>query len=151
MDTYIPGDSGAEILGGKGGEGELDGIQVFKKGMRAKEQKDAPPSPDDTRPATSDRPSVSPNTEITPPAALVSGKPLDEIQLFKLMMKKEQDQKVSEKKQVLATEPTLTGPTLQEVESRVPGLTRVKDQRKSMTMPNGTSIPLNICLLTDYI
>jgi zinc finger CCCH domain-containing protein 13 len=151
MDTYIPGDSGAEMLGGKGGEGELDGIQVFKKGMRAKEQKDAPPSLDDTRSATSDRPSGSPNTETAPPTALASGKPLDEIQLFKLMMKKEQDQKASEKNQALATEPTMTGPTLQEVESRVSGLTRVKDQRKSMTIPNGTSTSLNFCLLTDYI
>jgi hypothetical protein len=135
MDTYIPGDSGAGILGG---EGELDGIQAFKKGMRAKEQKDAPSSPDDAREAIADRLSGSLKSEVAPSTGLSSDKPLDEIQLFKLMMKKEQDQKAPEKLQVPAPEPILTGPTLQEVESGVPGLPRVSDQRKVSTLPNGT-------------
>ena len=40
MDTYIPpATSGTGILGGKGADGELDGIQAWKKGMKEKEKK----------------------------------------------------------------------------------------------------------------
>ncbi|KII93485.1 hypothetical protein PLICRDRAFT_35702 [Plicaturopsis crispa FD-325 SS-3] len=84
MDTYIPSTSSGGILGGKGEEGELDGIQAWKKGMKEKEQKDKGGAGDPL--------------DKTPKAggAPTSGgqdKQLDEIQLFKLMMKREQDQK----------------------------------------------------------
>ncbi|KAJ7102226.1 hypothetical protein B0H15DRAFT_319867 [Mycena belliarum] len=77
MDTYIPDSTG--ILGGKGGDGELDGIQAWKKGL--KEQKDktaASPKKDEERPAASDS---------------TLEKPLDEIQLFRLLMKREEEKK----------------------------------------------------------
>jgi hypothetical protein len=103
--------------------------------MKAKEQKDTP-SPENPREAN--RPSGLSKGEVISPAALSSDKPLDEIQLFKLMMRKEQEQKAPEIPQAPAPEPMLTGPTLQEVESGLPGLTRVRDQRKVSTVSNGT-------------
>jgi hypothetical protein len=59
METYTPVDSAPGILGGKGGEDELDGIQAFKKDMKAKEQKDMPSSAEKSRETDADRPSVS--------------------------------------------------------------------------------------------
>ncbi|KAF9016249.1 hypothetical protein BDZ89DRAFT_409322 [Hymenopellis radicata] len=58
------------ILGGKGADGELDGIQAWKQGMKEKER------------------AAAEATEVAPKAT--SEKPLDEIQLFKIMMKHEQ-------------------------------------------------------------
>ncbi|KAJ7139820.1 hypothetical protein C8R44DRAFT_765504 [Mycena epipterygia] len=76
MDTYIPDSTG--VPGGKGGEGELDGIQAWKKGLKEKEKTAAIPKKDEERPAVS---------ESTP------DKPLDEIQLFRMMMKREEEKK----------------------------------------------------------
>jgi hypothetical protein len=143
MDTYIPSDSVAGILGGIGGEGELDGIQAFKKGMKAKEQKEAP-SPKEPREAN--QPSVLLKAGPEPQAAPPSDKPLDEIQRFKLMMRKEQEQKAPEISQPPAPEPTLTGPTLQEVESRVSDLARIREQRKISTISTGTLFPFRSLL-----
>ena len=143
MDTYIPSESGAGILGGIAGEGELDGIQAFKKGMKAKEQKETP-SPEDSR-----EPNLlgsSPKVETVPSVALSSDKPLDEIQLFKLMMKKEREQKVPEKPQVPPPEPILTGPTVQEVESAAPSITRIKEQRKISMLSNGILITPDVLI-----
>lgn len=138
MDTYIPTSTGAGILGGKGGEGELDGIQAFKKGMKAKEQKDLS-SDEALEPSNIDGSNGSSTAGIISSSALSSDKPLDEIQLFKLMMKKEQEQKNLQKLSASATEPTLTGPSLKEVENGVSGLMRIRDQRIVSTPSNGTS------------
>ncbi|KAF9044877.1 hypothetical protein BDZ89DRAFT_1127897 [Hymenopellis radicata] len=70
MDTYVPSPTSSGILGGKGADGELDGIQAWKKGMKEKER------------------AAAEATEVAPKAT--SEKPLDEIQLFKMMMKREQ-------------------------------------------------------------
>lgn len=70
MDTYVPSPTSSGILGGKGADGELDGIQAWKKGMKEKER------------------AAAEATEVAPKAP--SEKPLDEIQLFKMMMKREQ-------------------------------------------------------------
>ncbi|KAG5654749.1 hypothetical protein H0H81_003757 [Sphagnurus paluster] len=87
MDTYIPPPSnGTGILGGKAaGDGELDGIQAWKKERKEKEMKDQPapvltkaPATPDTAPA--DKPEAN-------------GKALDEIQLFRLLMKREEEKK----------------------------------------------------------
>jgi hypothetical protein len=88
MDTYIPSDSGVGILGGKAENGELDGIQAWKLGMKEKERKEreseALRSSSDIESAGSTK-----TTEIlaTPPTE----PPLDEIQLFKLMIKREEE------------------------------------------------------------
>jgi hypothetical protein len=85
MDTYIPSDSSSGILGGKVANGELDGIQAWKKGMKAKEQRDKD---------SSDNKDVL--TATTDPDG--SEQHLDEIQQFRLMMKREEEKKKKEGK-----------------------------------------------------
>jgi hypothetical protein len=111
--------------------------------MKAKEQKEAP-SPKEPREAN--QPSGLLKAEPEPQAAPLSDKLLDEIQLFKLMMRKEQEQKVPEISQPSAPEPTLTGPTLQEVESKVSGLARIREQPKISTILTGTLFPFRSLL-----
>ncbi|KAJ7130057.1 hypothetical protein C8R43DRAFT_1134020 [Mycena crocata] len=79
MDTYIPDSPG--ILGGKGGEGELDGIQAWKKGLKEQKEKTATTAPK----KDGERPAVSEGTS--------EKQPLDEIQLFRLLMKREEEKK----------------------------------------------------------
>lgn len=142
METYTPADSAPGILGGKGGDDELDGIQAFKKDMKAKEQKDVPSSTEKSREADADQPSGSSKAENASTA------PLDEIQLFRLMMKKEQKQNVPEELLVSTSEP-ISGPTPHELGNGAPP--RIKDQRKISTISNGTTCPLSIFSMTDYI
>ncbi|KAI0068467.1 hypothetical protein BV25DRAFT_1987241, partial [Artomyces pyxidatus] len=80
MDTYVPSDSGGGILGGKSADGELDGIQAWKKGMKEREMKEK-----------ASEASRSGDTEPQDTAKQVSSteQPMDEIQLFKLMIKRE--------------------------------------------------------------
>jgi hypothetical protein len=79
MDTYIPESPGIPV-GGKGAEGELDGIQAWKKGLKEKEKTAAVPAPkkEEERPAASES---------------VPEKPLDEIQIFRMLMKREEEKK----------------------------------------------------------
>ena len=103
MDTYIPSGPGTGILGTKAGEGELDGIQAFKKGMKAGEHMDAPTSEDFRNPEELeklDKPSQNDAASMSQP----SENALDEIQLFKLMMKKEQSHKTQDTSQGPAAE-----------------------------------------------
>ena len=88
MDTYIPSESGAGILGGKAENGELDGIQAWKLGMKEKERKEreceVSRSSGDAEHAGS--------AQMTDSQATPSSEPqLDEIQLFKLMIKREEE------------------------------------------------------------
>ncbi|KAJ7071543.1 hypothetical protein C8F01DRAFT_439119 [Mycena amicta] len=78
MDTYIPESSGSTgILGGKAVNGELDGIQAWKKGIKEKEKAATAPKKQPADPAPAET-------------------PMDEIQLFRMMMKREEDKKVAE-------------------------------------------------------
>jgi hypothetical protein len=88
MDTYIPTDSSPGILGGQTPGGELDGIQAWKKGLKDKEVRD--------HGSTS---SHAQDIIGQPSSSTLSGpteKAMDEIQLFKLMMKREEEKKKSE-------------------------------------------------------
>ena len=89
METYVPPPSGGGILGGKGVDGELDGIQAWKKGLKEKERKDKEP---DSSPDATTKPPTNPSESSLPAAP--EGQ-LDEIQLFKLMMKREAEKKDS--------------------------------------------------------
>ncbi|KAF5382923.1 hypothetical protein D9757_006379 [Collybiopsis confluens] len=81
MDTYIPLSSSSGILGGQGSEGELDGIQAWKKNMKEKEQK------------VNKVASATPIAEATTPLKPVDAEePLDEIQRFKKLMEMAQKQ-----------------------------------------------------------
>ncbi|KAF9270385.1 hypothetical protein L218DRAFT_993006 [Marasmius fiardii PR-910] len=82
MDTYIPSSSGGGILGGKGSDGELDGIQAWKKNMKEKEQQAQKAS----KPADQD-------TSGTVEQSENQEEHMDEIQRFKKMMEMAQKQK----------------------------------------------------------
>ncbi|KAH9835639.1 uncharacterized protein C8Q71DRAFT_762895 [Rhodofomes roseus] len=89
METYVPTTPGGGILGGRGADGELDGIQAWKKGMKEKERQEkeseaAAKSSEDVKSATTSATPTQPEGQ------------LDEIQMFKLMMKREADKKENE-------------------------------------------------------
>ena len=85
MDTYIPSNGSGGVIGGHRLGGELDGIQAFRKEMQ---QKDKSSSPVATNLATS-------RNQTSPPGQAPENQ-LDEIQLFRLMMKREEEKKKSE-------------------------------------------------------
>ncbi|KAG6845987.1 hypothetical protein H0H87_011035 [Tephrocybe sp. NHM501043] len=85
MDTYVPSSSSGGILGGKTGDGELDGIQAWKKERKEKEMKDK---------ADASSTADSSQDPLQKPDA--TGNSLDEIQIFRLLMKKEEEKKRSD-------------------------------------------------------
>jgi zinc finger CCCH domain-containing protein 13 len=88
MDTYIPSDSGVGILGGKAENGELDGIQAWKLGMKEKERKEREC---EVSRSSGDAEHAG-DAQVTDSEAVPSPEaPLDEIQLFKLMIKREEE------------------------------------------------------------
>ncbi|KAF9452608.1 hypothetical protein P691DRAFT_660489 [Macrolepiota fuliginosa MF-IS2] len=82
METYVP-TSTSGILGGKSSTGELDGIQAWKKGLKEKE---LALQEKNTEPIELD----------SPPGQDMGEKGLDEIQIFKLLMKQEEEKKKTE-------------------------------------------------------
>ncbi|KAG6878422.1 hypothetical protein C0993_007023 [Termitomyces sp. T159_Od127] len=85
MDTYVPPSFSGGILGGKAGDGELDGIQAWKKERKEKEMKDKV-----------DIKSAKGKTSTTQESVQnldSNGTALDEIQLFRLLMKREEEKK----------------------------------------------------------
>lgn len=86
MDTYIPGSSGSGFGMPRAG-GELDGIQAFKKELREKQQRN--------QVLSVAKPVSDPQAKADLPT-LVTEAHLDEIQLFKLMMKREEEKRKAE-------------------------------------------------------
>ena len=80
METYVP-DAAGGILGGRTADGELDSIQAWKKDMKEKEEKDKAA-------AAKDLPSGSKQD-----TAGHAEPQMDEIQMFKMMIKREADKK----------------------------------------------------------
>lgn len=78
MDSSVPSEPLPGILGGKASNGELDGIQAWKKGMKDKEKQEN---------AVVDTPPPEKVAETQPTG---NAPQMDEIQLFRLMMQKEQ-------------------------------------------------------------
>ncbi|KAL4064972.1 hypothetical protein V8B97DRAFT_1193294 [Scleroderma yunnanense] len=87
MDTYIPSNDGSGF-GMQRANGELDGIQAFKKELREKERGQLLSSNDDDL-------SVDPLSKADLQTPTAEGQ-LDEIQLFKLMMKREEEKRKAE-------------------------------------------------------
>lgn len=85
METYVPTTPAGGILGGKSTEGELDGLQAWKKGMKAKEEKE--------KAKVNAAEGKTKGAAVPSPATPANAEGLDEIQLFKLMMKKEEAKK----------------------------------------------------------
>lgn len=79
MDAYIPNPSSGHILGSKGVDGELDGIQAWKKGLKEKDMK-----------------ATIKETNGVESRPLIPNDQLDEIQLFRLLMKREEEKKKSD-------------------------------------------------------
>lgn len=98
METYIPTTPSGGILGGKGADGELDSIQAWKKGMKEKERKEKGEFTTDTKGSDSNG-APGQTTSPTAPALPNPDSPMDEIQLFKIMMKREAEKKEGEKVQ----------------------------------------------------
>ena len=91
-----PPSSSSGILGGKGGEGEIDSIQAWKKDMKEREMKAKGLIPEPPAATASTNEGAVENSKPTQvPSAQPEGQQLDEIQLFKMMMKKEQERAAS--------------------------------------------------------
>ncbi|KIJ68269.1 hypothetical protein HYDPIDRAFT_185388 [Hydnomerulius pinastri MD-312] len=99
MDTYIPSSSSGGVIGGQRPSGELDGIQAFRKEMQKKDKSSSP--------SNADVPS-EPQARAEAPTQ-PSESQLDEIQLFKLMMRREEEKKKSDSPLVLNAENPSTG------------------------------------------
>lgn len=80
METYVPDASGG-ILGGRTADGEMDSIQAWKKVMKEKEEKDKACAAKDPSPDLPQDTHGHPEPQ------------MDEIQLFKMMIKREADRK----------------------------------------------------------
>ena len=80
METYVPDASGG-ILGGRTADGEMDSIQAWKKGMKEKEEKDKAATAKDPPPSSQEDTAGHAEPQ------------MDEIQLFKMIIKREADKK----------------------------------------------------------
>ncbi|KAG1716576.1 hypothetical protein ID866_628 [Astraeus odoratus] len=87
MDTYIP--TNGNGFGMQRENGELDGIQAFKKELREKEQRNQLLSSNDAEPLSDG--AAKPDLPVPNPEGQ-----LDEIQLFRLMMKREEEKRKAE-------------------------------------------------------
>lgn len=85
MDTYIPSNGSGGVIGGQRSGGELDGIQAFRKEMQQKDKSTSPVVPS----------LAVPQTQASSPGQTPENQ-LDEIQLFRLMMKREEEKKKSD-------------------------------------------------------
>ena len=122
METYIPNDLTTGILGGKIADGELDGIQAWKKELKEKGRKDKLPT------------STVDNAEgidaVNSKNLDGTEKQLDEIQLFKLMMKREAEKKTP-KENAHTPISTLSD------ERPLPRLAEIIDQRNAVSTSTG--------------
>ena len=135
MDTYIPTDSSPGILSGQM-PGELDGIQAWKKGMKDKEIRDQEESPPSGQGNSLGQPSSSTLTE---PAE----KAMDEIQLFKLMMKREEEKKKSEDNNHLVSNGVSLPILLEDDESAQPSQQRLRKMLEGMSKSMSVLSKLN--------
>jgi zinc finger CCCH domain-containing protein 13 len=144
MDTYIPNTS-TGILGGTGGDGELDGIQAWKKDMKAKEQKDKGSTSHASDNTANDQSEVLETRKILSSPSLPQDKQLDEIQLFKLMMKREEEKKKAETShQTVVDDSVSSTSSLPAMDNGVPGLMRIREQNK-------TSVVSGVSCLTSLL
>ncbi|KAK2461788.1 hypothetical protein APHAL10511_006251 [Amanita phalloides] len=101
MDAYIPNGPSFGILGGKGSDGELDGIQVWKKGMKEKEMREKEKEQGPLSAAGQGESNIDSTTDKVD----ATEKQLDEIQLFKLLMKREEEKKKTDLSSSIAPAP----------------------------------------------
>ena len=112
METYVPTTPTGGILGGRLADGELDGIQAWKKGLKEKERKEKEKEAERATEASSKTTPAEPTAtgDASSPAVESS---LDEIQLFKLMMKREAAKKDTPEQDLSPSHPpTGSSPTV---------------------------------------
>ncbi|OCH96494.1 hypothetical protein OBBRIDRAFT_882979 [Obba rivulosa] len=92
METYIPSTPGGGILGGQSADGELDSIQAWKKGMKERERKEKESDIVTEVKEKDNRDSEEVPSSTSKPNPLTGvDNQLDEIQIFKLLMKQAQN------------------------------------------------------------
>ena len=142
MDAYVPSSTSGGILGGKGADGEVDSIQAWKRDMKEREMK----AKGITAEAESTPVSAS-KVSVASEEAAVSAKsttqqpeqPLNEIQLFKLMIKQEEQKRATKSEETRPdgiTQSISSG--LPRPENGVPGLLRIREGRSPVLRPEGT-------------
>lgn len=92
MATYVPDESTGGILGGKAADGSVDSLQAWKQNMKEKELKEKgemSEAPETSDKAPTPDPTSITNASTTTTSTITEPK-LDEIQMFKMMMKREQ-------------------------------------------------------------
>ncbi|EJD04137.1 uncharacterized protein FOMMEDRAFT_146175 [Fomitiporia mediterranea MF3/22] len=143
METYIPPTaSSTGILGGKGGEGEMDSIQAWKKDMKEREMKAKGLASDQSASASSASQDAAGGPEKTKTTGTASEGQLDEIQLFKLMMKKEEQKRSAsgESKNTSDGGPLVSGAGLRVSETGLPGPVKLAEGQAG-TGTSGTDRP----------
>ena len=143
METYIPSTHGSGILGGKGADGELDGIQAWKKGMKEKERKEKGDASDTAKALETN--GASEPQPISPATATTSEIAMDEIQLFKLMMKREAEKKEDKVQNGLSNRAL--------AESGPPGLSSspsLQSQKGEAANPGGASPQYEYCITRSF-
>lgn len=125
METYVPSEPLVGILGGVASTGELDGIQAWKKGMKDKEREKEKDEKEGTGRSARD---ASKTTALEKPTREETevAQPMDEIQLFRLMM-----QKAKEKP---AADGTAPSETIAMLSSTAPGPYRHRSAFPSLTI-----------------
>jgi hypothetical protein len=129
MDTYIPS-SGSNGLGRA--PGDLDGIQAFKREIKEREQKEQGTVQDDDRCGDFEG------------KANTSEPHLDEIQLFKLMMKREEQKKKADQSPLAA--PSLLADTPSETKDSTPNdlsSTEASAEHRTYPLPQPISSQLS--------
>ncbi|KAI0033440.1 hypothetical protein K488DRAFT_84967 [Vararia minispora EC-137] len=94
METYIPTTPSGGILGARP-EGGMDSIQAWKRGMKEKEEKEKAEAEQASEASRPKDEGIRPSTDIQAGSPLAA-EGLDEIQLFKMMMKREQEKAASD-------------------------------------------------------
>ena len=136
MGTDVPTTPSGGILGGRSADGELDAFQVWKKGQKEKERKEKEKEAEQTSELTN-KP-VASTSESVPgegAAAAPTEDSMDEIQLFKLMMKREAAKKDPDQSQGSPIAPT--GP----ISSTTGRMSPAKLKDLSIPAPGGKSCP----------
>lgn len=156
MDAYVPPSTSGGILGGKGTEGEVDSIQAWKKDMKEREMKSkglTVESPENPSAGASKAQAAEETPAPVPATATASqaNQPLDEIQMFKLMMKQEEQKRAAKSDESGADgSAQVTTAILRKPENGVPGLLRIREGRSPVPGSEGMHASVAIiCLITQ--
>ncbi|THH03828.1 hypothetical protein EW145_g5972 [Phellinidium pouzarii] len=139
METYVPpSSSSGGILGGKGAEGEVDSIQAWKKDMKEREMKAKGLSIEISDSGVGASQETITDVKQSKTSAPAPETQLDEIQLFKLMMKQEEKKRAANGDNVNTSDERspLSSGGRQATENGIPGLMRIREGRTTASSTN---------------